>query len=209
MRTLTASASVRDTADGYYKVRSDLSPSRFGAAGRERMQSHKFCWLRKVSQTSESRCTRHLGSGCRDREQEEAESANADLGQETLQPDGDLTGFALETLPTPIVDLTLELGVQHGMVATHQRLASTSQVDSTSGEQNLKSHPWLRRFLGPGERDIPSKTERRMSVGSGTQGEKCTWGSILLCWLELNIWRKLARTQLASMLPNGKLPTPL
>ncbi len=56
---------------------------------------------------------------------------------------------------------------------------------------------------------FPGKTERRMSVGSGTQGEKCTWGSILLCWLELNIWRKLTRTQLASMLPHGKLPTPL
>ena len=156
-----------------------------------------------------SRCKRHLGSGCRDREQEEAESANAELEQETLQPNGDLSGFALAALPTPIVDLTLEPGVRLGLAATHHQPGSSSQVDSTSGEQNLNSHPWLRRCLGPGERDIPSKTERRMSVGSGTQGEKCTWGSILLCWLELNIWRKLARTQLASMLPNGKLPTPL
>ncbi len=39
-----------------------------------------------------------------DSEQEEAKSANAELGQETLQPDGDLTGCALETLPTPLLD---------------------------------------------------------------------------------------------------------
>ena len=33
----------------------------------------------------------------RDSEQEERESVYAELGQETLLPDGDLTGFALET----------------------------------------------------------------------------------------------------------------
>ncbi len=89
-------------------------------------------------------------------EQEETESVNAELGQETLLPDGDLSGFALETLPTQLLDSISGRRVGYGLVATHQRLTSSDRIDSTSCEQNLDPQHGKEGFLAQVKHEMTS-----------------------------------------------------
>ncbi len=100
-----------------------------------------------------------------DYEHEEAESVNAELGQETLSTDGDLPGFALIALPKQSLDSTREKGCGSGMVALHWRLTSFKLVVSTDCEQNLDPQHGIEGFLAQVSAIFPGKTERRMSVG--------------------------------------------
>ena len=82
-----------------------------------------------------------------DSEQEEAESVNAELGQETLLPDGDLPGFASDALPTQSLDSTHDQRLGSSVVALHRRPISLGQVVSTDCEQNLDPHHGKEGFL--------------------------------------------------------------
>ena len=77
-------------------------------------------------------------------------------GQSAVRSDGDLSGFALATHPSPLLDLTSEQGARLGTEALHRRLPPSSQVDSTSGEQNLKTPHGKEGFLAQVKHEMNS-----------------------------------------------------
>ena len=122
------------------------------------MQPHSFVDSKKVTgkHVTVKNCT--LAAVVEsDSEQEEAESVNAELGQETLLPNGELSGFALETLPTQLLDSISGRRVGHGLVATHRRLTSSDQIASTSCEQNLDPHNGKEGFLAKVTHEMTSE----------------------------------------------------
>ena len=83
-----------------------------------------------------------------DSEREETESANAELGQETLLPNGDLSGFASVTQPTQSLAPTFDRNNESGTGAASRRpLSSEQKVDATDCEQNRDPHDGKEGFL--------------------------------------------------------------
>ncbi len=81
-------------------------------------------------------------------EREDAESQIAELGQETLLPDGDLSGFAPETLPTLSSASTYEPETRQ-ITAALRRIVEfpASQVNAADGEQIQEPHQEQEGFL--------------------------------------------------------------